>query len=102
MKTKLGLLDFSHAKVKNNENDLFDVDLIIKLLLDFGNEKSNETRGKTKHAAGNGYPVDNSTAYSSPTTSTEKIVTNDHLTEEQHTITGTAPNTPGMVGQNVF
>ena len=109
MKTKVGFLHFSHPKENTPENvGGFDVDLMIKELLDFGSVKSNKTTDKIKNDACNEDPVENNTVYSSPVISTEKTISNGHSTANQlitattlvtATVTGSALNTPRMVGK---
>ena len=54
MKNKLGFLDFSNTKEKNDDEEPFNVDLIIKALLDFAKEteKRQSKRVKGKHEKG--------------------------------------------------
>ena len=110
MKTKVGFLDFSHPKGNTPENNGgFDVDLMIKELLEFGSVKSNKTTDKIENDACKEDPVENNTIYSSPSISTEKTISNNHSTGIHGlltattlvtaTVTGSARSTPRMVGK---
>ena len=58
MKTKLGFLDFSNSKDKLTEDVPFNVDYIIKELLEFGNYHNQDFRSHKEKKSGSSTSLD--------------------------------------------
>ena len=93
MKNKLGFLDFSNTKEKNDDNKPLDIDLIIKELLDFGNETARKQFKSVKYKKKKG-SAQSDNDISVPVTNNSK---DNNISSRQSTSdvkTGTKPKEP--------